>query len=303
MTDRGPLRGVLVPVTTPFDPVTGDVAPVPLRANARAFLAAGVQGIVAAGSTGEASLLDEAEFRQLVEWLRDVVPPERTLVVGAGRESTRATIEACRVAGEFGADAVLVRAPAYYGASLSPDALTDHFRRVADGSPVPLLVYNIPKYTHVALADRLLAGLAEHPNVAGVKDSSGDLKNFAAYAEATPGWAHFMGSGSHFYAALELGAAGGILAVANPATALAGAVWDAWVTGDRAVAGAAQERLTPINKLVVGELGVPGVKAALDVVGRVGGPVRAPLADLGDRDRHRIAVALGAGGVPVAVAD
>ncbi|MDH4351717.1 MAG: dihydrodipicolinate synthase family protein, partial [Gemmatimonadota bacterium] len=228
MTDRAPLGGVLVPVTTPFDPVTGDLAPVSLRDNARACLADGVQGVVATGSTGEASLLDEAEFRQLVEWLRDVVPPERTLVVGAGRESTRATLEACRVAGEFGADAVLVRAPAYYGGSLSPAALTDHFRRVADGSPVPVLVYNIPKYTHVALADRLLSALADHPNVVGVKDSSGDLKNFAAYAAATPGWAHFMGSGSHFYAALELGAAGGILAVANPATTLACEVWDAW---------------------------------------------------------------------------
>ena len=297
---RPPLRGVFVPVTTPFDPVTGDLAPVPLRENARTYLAAGAAGIVAAGSTGEASLLDEAEFRQLVEWLRDVVPPERAFVVGAGRESTRAAVEACRVAGEHGADAVLVRAPAYYGSSLSPAALTDHFRRIADASPVPVLLYNIPKYTHVAIADRLLTALADHENVAGAKDSSGDLKNFAAYAQAAPRWAHFMGSGVHLYAALELGAVGGILAAANPATALACSVWDAWTAGDRAAAGAAQERLTPINKLVVGELGVPGVKAALDIVGRAGGPVRPPLANLGASDRDRIATTLKASGVAVA---
>jgi 4-hydroxy-2-oxoglutarate aldolase len=294
------LRGVLVPVTTPFDPVTGDLAPVPLRENARACLADGAEGIVAAGSTGEASLLDETEFRQLVEWLRDVVPPERVFVVGAGRESTRAAVAACRVAGEFGADAVLVRAPAYYGPSLPPAALTEHFRRIADASPVPVLLYNIPKYTHLAIADRQLAALADHENVVGVKDSSGDLKNFAAYVHATPRWAHFMGSGVHLYAALELGAVGGILAVANPATALTCSIWEAWAAGDRAVAGGAQERLTPINKLVVGELGVPGIKAALDVVGRVGGPVRPPLADVGPADRKRIAEALHAGGVPVA---
>ena len=301
MTGTRPhLRGVLVPVTTPFDPVTGDLAPVPLRENARTYLAAGAAGIVAAGSTGEASLLDEAEFRQLVEWLRDVVPPERAFVVGAGRESTRAAVEACRVAGEHGADAVLIRAPAYYGSSLSPAALTDHFRRIADASPVPVLLYNIPKYTHVAIADRLLTALADHENVAGAKDSSGDLKNFAAYAQAAPRWAHFMGSGVHLYAALELGAVGGILAAANPATALACSVWDAWTAGDRAAAGAAQERLTPINKLVVGELGVPGVKAALDVVGRAGGPVRPPLANLGASDRDRIATTLKASGVAVA---
>ena len=297
---RPPLRGVLVPVTTPFDPVTGDLAPVPLRENARTYLAAGAAGIVAAGSTGEASLLDEAEFRQLVEWLRDVVPPERAFVVGAGRESTRAAVEACRVAGEYGADAVLVRAPAYYGPSLSPAALTDHFRRIADASPVPVLLYNIPKYTHVAIADRLLAALADHENVAGAKDSCGDLKNFAAYAQAAPRWAHFMGSGVHLYAALELGAVGGILAVGNPATALACSVWEAWTAGDRVAAGAAQERLTPLHKLVVGELGVPGVKAALDIVGRAGGPVRPPLANLGAGDRDRIATTLTASGVAVA---
>jgi 4-hydroxy-2-oxoglutarate aldolase len=297
---RPPLAGVLVPVTTPFDRVTGNPAPIPLRENARACLAAGAAGVVAAGSTGEASLLDETEFRQIVEWLRDVVPPERAFVVGTGRESTRGVVEACRVAAEHGADAVLVRAPAYYGSSLSAQALTEHFRRVADASPVPVLLYNIPKYTHLALADHLLAALADHENVAGAKDSSGDLKNFAAYAAAAPRWAHFMGSGVHLYAALELGAVGGILAVANPATALACSVWDAWTAGDRAAAGAAQERLAPINKLVVGELGVPGVKAALDAVGRAGGPVRPPLVDLGASDRARIAAALRAGGVPVA---
>jgi 4-hydroxy-2-oxoglutarate aldolase len=297
MTARAALRGILVPVTTPFDAVTGDVAPVPLREHTRALLDAGVHGIVVAGSTGEAALLAEDEFRQIVAWVRDVVPADRALVVGTGRESTRAAIDACRTAGELGADAVLVRAPSYYGSSLGPAAMLDHFRRIADGSPVPLLLYNMPKYTHVALPDQLLGALASHENVAGAKDSSGDLKNFAAYTEAVPGWGHFMGSGSLFYSALELGAVGGILAIANIATALALEVWDRWEMGDRAGAGAAQERLSPLNKLVVGELGVPGVKAAMDLVGRPGGPVRAPLADLGARDRERIAAGLQASGV------
>jgi 4-hydroxy-2-oxoglutarate aldolase len=297
MTARAALRGILVPVTTPFDPVTGDVAPVPLREHTRAMLDAGVHGIVVAGSTGEAALLTEDEFRQTVSWVRDVVPGDRALVVGTGRESTRAAMHACRTAGDLGADAVLVRAPSYYGSSLAPAAMLEHFRRIADASPVPVLLYNMPKYTHVALPDQLLGALAGHENVAGAKDSSGDLKNFAAYTDAVPGWAHFMGAGSLFYSALELGAVGGILAVANIATALALEVWDRWEMGDRAGAGAAQERLSPLNKLVVGELGVPGVKAAMDLVGRPGGPVRAPLADLGSKDRERLAAALHAGGV------
>jgi 4-hydroxy-2-oxoglutarate aldolase len=297
MSARAALRGVRAPIPTPFDAVTGDPAPVPLRAHIRSLLEAGIHGIVAAGSTGEAALLGDDEFRQIVAWIRDVVPADRVLVVGAGRESTRAAIAACRVAGELGADAVLVRPPSYYGSSLGAAATLEHFRRIADASPVPVLLYNIPKYTHVALPDQLLGALASHENVIGAKDSSGDLKNFATYTAAVPGWAHFMGSGSLFYAALELGAVGGILAIANVATALALEVWDRWEMGDRAGAGAAQERLGPLNKLIVGELGVPGVKAAMDLVSRPGGPVRPPLADLAARDRERIAGALREAGV------
>ena len=187
---------------------------------------------------------------------------------------------------------MLVRAPSYYGSSLSPAALTEHFRRVADESPVPVLLYNMPKYTHVALTEQLLTALVTHQNVIGAKDSSGDLKNFAAYTAAAPGWAHFMGSGSLVYAALELGAVGGILAIANVLPALAAEVWERWEIGDRAGAGAAQERIGPLHKVVVGEFGVPGVKTALDLVGRPGGPVRPPLAPVGPRERERIAAAL-----------
>ena len=145
------LSGVFVPLTTPFDVATGDVAPVALRDNARTFLDAGVAGFVSGGSTGEAAMLSEREARQLVEWLRDVTPDDRTLLVGAGRESTRGTIEACRAGAEEGADGALVRAPSYYAAALDHSALVEHFRRIADESPIPILVYNIPKYTHLAL--------------------------------------------------------------------------------------------------------------------------------------------------------
>lgn len=296
-----PLGGVLVPITTPFDQATGDVAPVLLRDNARALLDAGVSGIVAAGSTGEASLLSEEEYARVVRWLRDVVPQDRWLIAGAGRESTRAAIAACRVAAEEGVDAVLVRPPAYYAPVLSPAALAEHFRRIADASPVPVLLYNIPKYTHVALPDTLLAGLAEHQNVVGAKDSSGDLKQFAAYRDAVPNWALFVGSGSLYYAALELGAVGGILAVACYASSTAVAVRDAFARGDRGAAGAAQEVLTPLNKEIVTTLGVPGIKAAMDVAGLAGGPVRPPLMDLGERERARVAVLLNGVGLARAV--
>lgn len=298
MTRRpGSLAGLHVPITTPFDRATGDVAPVLLRENARALLDAGVNGLVAAGSTGEAALLDESEYARLIGWLRDVVPEDRWLIAGAGRESTRAAIAACRVAAEQGADAVMVRPPAYYGPGLSPAALTDHFRRVADASPVPVLLYNIPKYTHLTIPDTTFSGLAEHQNLLGAKDSSGDLRQFAAYRSAAPKWAMLVGSGSYYYAALEMGAVGGVLAVACFAAPLAVAVRDAFAAGHKGAAGAAQEILGPLSKEIVTTLGVPGIKAAMDAVGLAGGPVRAPLVDLPERERARIAHLLDGAGL------
>ncbi|MDH3289548.1 MAG: dihydrodipicolinate synthase family protein [Gemmatimonadota bacterium] len=286
MTERP--RGLLVPVTTPFDPTTGDVAPVHLRDNVRAVLAAGAAGIVAAGSTGEASLLSEAEFRQVVAWMRDVVPDGRWLVAGSGRESTRATIEACGGAAEAGADAALVRAPSYYGPVFTSASLIDHFRMVADASPIPIILYNFPRYTHVALTEQIVAALAKHENIWGAKDSSGDLKMFAAFQDAAPKWSLFVGPGALFYPALELGAAGAIAAVACFAAGPTVAVYQAFDRGDRAASGAAQERVAPLHRVIVGELGVPGIKLAMDVVGLFGGSPRPPIPPLGDKDRRRI---------------
>lgn len=281
-------RGLLVPLTTPFDPSTGDVAPVHLRDHARTMLASGAAGVVAAGSTGESSLLAEDEYRQVLEWLRDVVPEDRWLVAGAGRESTRATVAACRAAAEGGANAVLVRAPTYYAPVITPAGLLHHFREVADQSPVPVLLYNFPKYTHLALSEALVSGLASHQNVWGIKDSSGDLKNFAAYRDAAPNWTLFIGSGALYYAALELGAAGAIAAVACFVPDATVAIGTAFEAGDRAGAGAAQERVAPLHSDVVTRCGVPGVKLAMDIVGLPGGPVRPPLTGLGSKERDRI---------------
>ncbi|UCG85128.1 MAG: dihydrodipicolinate synthase family protein [Gemmatimonadota bacterium] len=280
--------GLLVPLTTPFDSATGDVAPVHLRDNARALLDRGVDGLVACGSTGEASLLDDGEYRHIVDWLRDVVPPDRWLIAGAGRESTRATIAACKVAGAAGADAVLVRSPSYYAPVLTAASLSRHFRQVADESPLPVFLYNMPKYTHVSLTDTLLASIADHPNIWGIKDSSGDLKNFAAYRDAVPDWTLFMGSGALFYAALELGAAGAIAAAGCFAAELTVEIGEAFAAGDRERAGATQEKLAPLHREIVGGYGVAGVKTAVDAVGLAGGPVRSPLSDLSAGDRERV---------------
>ena len=184
---------------------------------------------------------------------------------------------------------MLVRPPAYFANATSPATLVAYYRAVADASPVPVLVYNIPKYTHLALAADLLQQLATHANIRGVKDSSGDVKNLAAYRDAVPHWTVLAGSGSLLFAGLELGCDGGVLAVACYAARRCADIFAAFRAGDRDRAGALQEQLGPLDKEIVGRLGPAGVKAAMDAVGLYGGPVRAPLASLAPADRERVA--------------
>lgn len=287
------LAGVFAPIPTPFDSATGDVAPVHLRHNVVRLLEAGLDGIVVGGSTGEAALLDAEEQRRMVAWVRDALPDRSWLLVGTGAESTRQAVALTRAAAAEGADAVLVRPPSYFAPMMSAASLADYYRAIADASGVPLLVYNIPKYTHLPVAAGLLQQLASHPNIIGVKDSSGDAKNLAAYRDANSEWSVFVGSGSLLYAALELGCDGGILGVACFAAAACAELLAAFRAGDRARAGQLQERLGPLDKEVVGRLGPAGVKAAMDAVGLYGGPVRAPLASVAPGERERLARLVG----------
>lgn len=290
-------HGLLVPLTTPFDDATEDVAPIHLRENARALMDSGIQGVLAAGSTGEASLIGDDEYRSILEWLRDIISPESWLIAGAGRESTRATLSACRVAAAEGADSALVRAPSYYAPLLSSEALGEHFRRVADESPIPVMLYNMPKYTHVSLSPALFASLSDHPNIWGAKDSSGDLKNLAAYRDAAPEWTLLVGSGALYYGALELGAAGAIAATGCFAARLTGDIGVAYARGDREGAGSIQERVAPLHAGVVGKLGIAGIKAAMDDVGLYGGPVRGPLQNLRESEHREVTEMLRKAGV------
>jgi 4-hydroxy-2-oxoglutarate aldolase len=287
------LQGVIVPATTPFDGATGEVAPIDFRDNLRQWLAAGVDGLVLFGSSGEGMLLDEEEKVRMLGFARDLCPPAVTLVAGAGAESTRATIRQAVRLGEAGAEAVLVHPPAYYGPVLSPGALLDHFAAVADASPVPVVLYHIPKYTKVVLEPGIIGELVRHPNIVGVKDSSGDLKRLADYSTACGHHCRLLvGSGALLFAGLELGAAGGIIAVGLLAPALAVELVRRHRAQDLRGAGEIQERLAGLHRGIVAGHGVPGIKAALDQLGLRGGAPRAPLQPLRDAEQRSVAQVL-----------
>jgi 4-hydroxy-2-oxoglutarate aldolase len=274
------LKGILAPVTTPFEVGEGQLAIRAFADNVRAHLNAGCAGIVVTGSTGEAALLDEDERRRLLTAARDVVPGDRWLIAGVGAESTRQTIRRAAEASSLGADAVLVVGPHYYPDSSTPEALLAHYRAVADASRAPVILYSIPKYMHYAIPPAVVQELARHPNIIGIKDSGGDATTLGGYLEAqSDTFSVLTGNGTTLARAIAAGVRGGILAVALIVPALVEAVW---------ADGALQDQLTPVAREIVGELGAPGVKAAMDDVGLFGGSVRAPLRDLGESSRIRV---------------
>jgi 4-hydroxy-2-oxoglutarate aldolase len=293
------LHGVFVAAPTPFDRVTGDVDLVGLRRNLRSWLEAPLAGVVLFGSTGEGVLLDEDERSRLVEGTRDLLDG-RALLAGAGAESTRGAVRLARLAAAAGADAVLVYPPSYYPPAMTRDALRDHFIAVADGSPVPVLLYRVPsRVSGVPLHPGLVGELSRHPNIAGIKDSSGDLRSLSGYLDACDRSCGVLaGSGSTLFAGLELGASGGVLGTAALAPHDSAGIFGHWSRGDLAAAGRLQERLVaPLDREIVGKLGIAGVKFALDLLGLVGGPPRAPLKPLRGKDAARVRAGLVAAGL------
>jgi 4-hydroxy-2-oxoglutarate aldolase len=242
---------------------------------------AGLGGIVALGTNGEAALLDEDESRRVVEATRDAVPADRVLIAGAGHESTRATIAAARRAAAAGADAVLVKTPYTYRTHVPPSGLIAHYTAVADASPVPVLLYNFPASTGVNLAPDTVARLAAHPNIAGMKETSTDVAQFADLSAAVPdGFAVLCGAAPGVFGALSAGAAGAIIAVAALLPAPCLELLACVRSGRRAEALAIQHRITPIARAVTTGFGVPGLKAALNLAGYDAGDPRPPLAAL-----------------------
>lgn len=289
------LEGVILPVTTPYDGETGELAPVSFRENLRSYLEAGVHGFVIGGSTGEAPLLDDEEVVQLVRWARDIVPPERLLIAGAGRESVRATIRLSRAVAECGADAVLVRPPSYYRKAMNPEAVRAYYEQVADTIEIPIVIYHVPQFVPVEITPGILSELRTHPNIIGIKDSTGDLKSLGAFLDVAPEECSVLvGAGSKLYAALELGAAGGIIAVGCIAAAASVEVFRSFKEGAMGAAGSAQGRITEPHNTIVRGIGVPGVKYAMDLLGLNGGDPRPPLRPLDEAARGTVRSSLSA---------
>lgn len=269
--------GIFTPIVTPFrhDDTVDEAG---LRANVARWMQTPLTGLVVLGSNGEAAQLDDAEADRVVSIVREAVPRERALLAGTGRESTKATVAATRRAAAAGVDAVLVRTPAFFKSQMTTDVFVRHYTEVADASPVPILLYNVTMFTGVNLAPEAVERLASHPNIAGMKESGSDIGQIAEYVARAPDtFTVLAGSATTLFHALVAGCDGAILALAGLLPDDCVRLWTLVREGRMDEARALQTRLMPVARSVGGVHGVPGLKAALDLMGFAGGPPRPPL--------------------------
>jgi len=270
------LRGILPPLVTPFHP-DGALDLASFEANLESYAAEDLAGYVVLGSNGEAASLEEDEKLTLLRAARRRAGA-RLVIAGTGLESTRATIAFTAKAADTGADAALVLTPCVFKSQMTLDALRRHYEAVAEGSPISVVLYSFPAVTGLAFPPGLAAAVAGHPRIVGLKESSGDVGLLGRIVASVPAsFSVACGSAPVFYPSLCVGAMAGILAVANCAPRPVAALYRAFSSADHARARRIQEVLTPLAVAVTATHGVAGLKAAVDLSGRRGGSVRAPL--------------------------
>jgi 4-hydroxy-2-oxoglutarate aldolase len=280
------LDGIYPPVPTFFEADEGlDLAT--LRTHVERLRQKGITRFVALGSNGEAVHLDDPERRAVITAMREAAGRETQILAGAGIDSTRATIELCRLAAECGADAALVLPPHYYRSRMTVRVLQAHYQTVADASPIPVVIYNMPGNAAGLDIDADTAiALSLHPNIAGMKDSSGNIAKMAEIvAGAREGFKVLAGSAGFLLPALVVGATGAIAALANIAPKECLRLHAFADEGKLEAARELQARLVPVNAAVTSGFGVAGLKAALQFVAHYGGEPRRPLAPLDERER------------------
>ena len=271
------LEGVFIPVPTPF---RGEEAVTDrLRANLERWNQTDLAGYVVLGSTGEFPLLTEAERDRVLASAREAIPRTKAFIAGTGAESTPLTIRQTRRAAELGADVAIVITPNYYKKSFSqPATQIRHYLAVAEASPVPVLLYNFPQNTGINLEAGTVARLAEHPNVCGIKDSSGNIPQVGEIIHQTSKSFHVLvGAAGALLPSLAIGSSGGILALANIAAREYCLVYALARQGRWDEARETASRLMAVDLGIYGRYGIGGLKAALDLQGFYGGPCRAPL--------------------------
>ena len=281
------LHGIFPPIATPF--VNGKVAYDKLAANVERWCRTGLKGIVVLGSNGEYVYLSEEEKRSVVDSVVQSAAKEMLIIAGTGCESTSETLRLTEDCARLGAHAALVVTPHYYAGRMGEAALMKHFSELADHSPIPILLYNVPKFTHINMAADFVTRLSEHPNIVGLKDSSGNVIQLQEILNRVAGdFNVLVGTAGVLFSGLTIGCAGGVCALANVAPQACVKIFDLVKTGDLDAARQLQLKMIPVNQAVTAIYGVPGLKAAMDMLGYFGGEPRLPLLPSTEQERSEI---------------
>jgi 4-hydroxy-2-oxoglutarate aldolase len=288
------LSGVFPALITPFA-ADGSVSLADLKHNLHRYNGTDLAGYVVLGSTGESVLLSREETDGVLATAKEAAAAEKKLIAGTGAESTAETIEKTKRAAELGYHAALVKTPHYYKPMYKPEVLITYYRRVADNSPIPILLYSVPQFTGVALEAPEAAALSEHPNIIGIKDSSGSVQRVSEIVVAARNeFQVLVGSASTMYPSLMIGARGAVLALASALPEKCVALYHFARRGQLEQARELQQLLVKASKLIVSEAGIAGVKFVMDQRGYRGGIPRPPLLPLTDEVKKRLIALLAA---------
>ena len=254
--------------------------------NIEKYIESGIEGFLVLGSNGESVYLEHSEKLKLIEAARKRIRPSMTLLAGTGVESTQATIELTKEAAGRGVDAVLIKNPSYFKSQMTFDVYMAHYTAVADASPIPVVIYNVPAFTGVPLQSRLIVELSKHPNIHGLKDSSGDVKLISEVVWNTREFPVLAGNAPTLFPAMIAGARGGIVALACAAPKAALALYRAFAAGDYKKAGVIQRIIAPAAGAVTERYSIGGLKAAMELERFESGFPRRPLLPMKPDDRE-----------------
>lgn len=288
MTGGISLEGCFPPIPTPFDQ-HGRVDHDHLTANLEKWRETPLKGFAVLGSNGESVLLKTEEKVETWRTAGKAIGSDRLFIAGTGCESTMETLELTEKAAAAGAHAAMIVTPHYYKPRMDHKALCAHYTFVADRSPVPIILYNVPGFTGVDLEGRTIMELADHSNIIGLKESSGNVVKMGQVVDhGADRFQVLAGSGSFLLPALSVGAVGGVMALAAVAPYDLQKIVDCFSEGALEQAREIQLRLIAPNGAVTTGFGIAGLKEALDLMGMYGGPVRSPLRSLGRSQRDEL---------------
>ena len=281
-------HGVFPALTTPFA-ADGSVSVADIKHNISRYNETGLAGYTVIGSTGESVLLSRKEIDTVWAAVKEAAAPGKKLIAGTGAESTAETIDRTKRAAEFGYHAALIKTPYYYKPVYRSENYIAHYRKIADASPIPVLLYSVPQFTGVSLEASEVGPLSQHPNIIGIKESSGVVQRVAEMIAAAPASFQVLtGSASMLFPSMVIGVCGAILALASALPELCVAIYDAVKAGDLEKARELEAHILPASKLIVSQGGIPGVKAAMDLGGYRGGLPREPLLPVSEEQCNAI---------------